>query len=103
MMLGGGDIEEEARKRGIPAAFLEEAEGFGECLVFPENWQTVMVFRDMQTQWRVGMAGPIGLDYNVLPMIFGFRSIPDDDRIDIFDGLQTMESAALRAIAERRE
>lgn len=103
MMQGGGDIEEEARKRGIPVAFLEEAEGFGDCLVYPDNWPTVMIFRDMSTQWRVGMSGPVGLDYNVLQMIFRLRAVPRDERTEIFDGLQTMESAALEAIAERRK
>ena len=103
MILGGGDIEEEAKKRGMPVEFLAEAEGFGDCLIFPDNWPTVMIFRDISTQWRVGMSGPVGLDYNVLPMIFGLRSVPRDERAEIFDGIQTMESAALEAIRERNK
>jgi hypothetical protein len=101
MMSGGGDLEEEARKRGIPADILAMAEGFQDCLVFPDNWPVVGVFRDISTQWRVGPGGILGLDYNVLPMIFRLRGIGKSDRTDIFDGLQVMEYAAIESIRER--
>ena len=35
--------------------------------VWPENWLAVEVFASLLTQWRVGMAGMVGLDYGVLP------------------------------------
>ena len=103
MVLGGGDAEEEARKRGMPVEMIQAAEGFADCPVFPDNWPTVMIFRDMMTQWRVGPGGVCGLDYGALPVVFRLRAVPQKERTDIFDGLQIMESAALEAIREQRQ
>jgi len=34
--------------------------------VWPDNWQAVMLYVAMSTQWRTGPGGAVGLDYNVL-------------------------------------
>lgn len=65
--------------------------------------QTVRVFVDMLTQWRVGMGGVVGLDYNVLPMIFSIRNIDGEDRGEVFQGVKVMESSALESMREQRE
>jgi hypothetical protein len=68
--------------------------------IFPDNWKSVSLFRDMLTQWRVGMSGVIGLDYNVLPVIWNARRIKSAERSDLLDDLQVMEGAALRHLQE---
>lgn len=50
----------------------------------------------MQTQWRVGFSGPIGLDYGVLPQVFRMVGIPRADWSDVFECLQSMEAEAMR-------
>jgi hypothetical protein len=68
--------------------------------IFPDNWKSVGVFMDMITQWRVGMSGAIGLDYNVLPVIWNARRIRLAERGDLLDDLQIMEQAALEQMRE---
>lgn len=77
-----------------------EAEGFQQSgdEIYAENVPVVRLFMDMLTQWRVGPGGVVGLDYNVLPMLFDVREIASDERGDLFDGLKIMESAALEKL-----
>lgn len=66
--------------------------------VWPENMPIIAVFSGMQTQWRMGANGPVGLDYSVLPLVMRAMSVSRADLPDIFDGLRTMEYAALDEI-----
>lgn len=66
--------------------------------VFPDNWLAVNVFRDMGTQWRVGMNGPTGLDYNVFPIIARARGISRREWSELLTMIQVMEDEALRVI-----
>jgi hypothetical protein len=63
--------------------------------VWRENWLPLQVLSAMQTQWRVGPAGLIGLDYNVLPEIWRRCKVRQADRDRVFSDLQVMEDAAL--------
>lgn len=65
--------------------------------------QSVNVFQAMCTQWRVGMGGPIGLDYNVLPEIWRRTKTPIQDRDSVFLDLQLMEDEALKTIRAQRD
>lgn len=67
--------------------------------MWPENWPAFELFADMRTQWRVGMAGPTGLDYLALFALMDFREVPRDERRQMLDDIQTMEAAALVQIA----
>lgn len=55
-------------------------------------------FADIQTQWRTGMAGVIGLDYNVLPLMFRLHKVPRKDQPEYFECLRAMEIEALGVI-----
>jgi hypothetical protein len=85
--------EEEARSYGLT---VEEASG-PPVEVWPDNIRSVEVFVDLMTQWRcAGMAGVrIGLDYAVLPVVFGIRGIPKKQWPALFDDLGVMEVAVL--------
>lgn len=49
----------------------------------------------MSTQWRVGMAGATGLDYNALPAVLRLSEVQRKDWPAIFDDLRILEDAAL--------
>lgn len=69
--------------------------------VWDENWDIVMMFLRMQTQWNTTMAGYLGLKYEVLLMPGGLMDLYCvDDRLDMLEGLQIMETAALSALAK---
>jgi len=61
--------------------------------VWEENWEIVEMFLRLQTQWRVGMAGPTGLDYAALEWLCRLYSVKDP--ATLFEGLQLMEVTAL--------
>lgn len=68
--------------------------------VEPENWETVVMFLRLSTQWRHGFNGPTGLDYTAVESTFrmtGTAATPA-----LFEGLQIMEFAALRTINQKR-
>lgn len=56
----------------------------------------------MGTQWRVGMSGATGLDYAALPVVMRLAGIPAKDRADVFEGIRTMEDAALTKMHKKQ-
>jgi hypothetical protein len=69
--------------------------------VWPDNWLVVQVFCfDLATQWRIGMAGPTGLDYAVLPFVLRTRKVPRSEWEQAFEDIRTMEQAALKEMHE---
>ena len=52
----------------------------------------------MRTQWRVGMSGPIGLDYNVLFRMLDRLNLSSSDYEVMFSDVQAMEFSALEAV-----
>jgi hypothetical protein len=72
-----------------------------ECEVWPDNWQAVMAFVSLETQWRVGMGGAYGLDYGAIPPVLMMKRIPRKDWPDVFEALRVMEDEALRVKDEQ--
>lgn len=56
----------------------------------------------MGTQWNVGMAGPIGMRYEALPVVLDMTEVARDEWPQVFECLRIMESEALAYFAERR-
>lgn len=52
----------------------------------------------MDTQWRIGMSGPTGLDYAALPMALRMIAAPRTDWQQLMADVRVMESAALQAM-----
>jgi len=50
------------------------------------------------TQWRIGMNGPTGLDYNVLFRLMDEAKMSPEDWRSTFDDVRVMESAALESM-----
>ena len=64
--------------------------------VWEENWETVVMFLRMQTQWTVAMGGYVGLKYEVLLGASGLMSLYDvENPREMLEELQVMEAAAL--------
>lgn len=59
------------------------------------------VFLALRTQWRIGMAGPTGLDYAVLPAVLRLEGVAAKDRAQMFEDLRVMEAAALKLFGEQ--
>lgn len=67
--------------------------------VWEENWDAVIMFLRLQTQWQVSMSGYVGLKYEVLlgsDGLFGLYNV--EDRRDMLERLQIMEAAALKEL-----
>lgn len=84
---------------GLPASLADHLEGADEVEIWAEHWPAVRVFESLSTQWRVGMAGPTGLDYAALPAVMDLLGI--DDRAAVFDDLRILERAALEELTRK--
>ncbi|GAB7082285.1 DUF1799 domain-containing protein [Megalodesulfovibrio paquesii] len=99
---GSGDNDPEkmaaqAAALGLPVELLAEADGYADVDVYPDNWPALWIFKDLATQWRVGLAGATGLDYAALPAVLDLRGVPQAERADLFDCLQVLEAETLTA------
>lgn len=70
--------------------------------LWPEHLAPFELFCAMLTQWRMGMAGPVGLDYAVLPWVADQLRFSARKLREAFRGLQAMERVALAIMAERQ-
>ncbi len=71
--------------------------------VWPENWQTYLIFVSMSSQWRIGMHGPTGLDYSAMPFVFRMHGVKRQDWPEMYTSMRIMEASALEAISSRKE
>jgi len=67
--------------------------------VWEENWETVMIFLRMQTQWNASMGGVTGLNYSSLEYLCRLYSVKDP--VSLFEGIQVMEAVALSSLNKR--
>jgi len=70
--------------------------------LLPENVEAVAWFLKMQTQWRMGMNGPTGLDYGVFIQCAKDEGVKRSDRVWLLEDLRLMEGeflAGARSIA----
>jgi hypothetical protein len=86
---------EDAALMGIvlPEPEEEESDDFE---VWEENWDIVMMFLRLQTQWNVTMGGYTGLKYEVLRWLCDLYSVEDPKAM--LEGIQVMEAAALQEL-----
>ena len=72
--------------------------------VWDENWEAVMMFLRMQTQWQVSMSGYVGLRYEVLLGSGGLFDLYNvEDRRDVLERLQILEATALSELRKRSD
>ena len=68
--------------------------------VFEENWPALDLFLRVQTQWRTGMNGPIGLDYGAVAWVLRLTTDEATHRA-LLEDLQIMEGAVLCYMAKQ--
>tara|TARA_B100000287_G_scaffold355793_1_gene346485 strand:- start:464 stop:784 length:321 start_codon:yes stop_codon:yes gene_type:complete len=72
--------------------------------VFEDNWDAVMIFCNMQTQWSTSFGGFVGLKYEVLLMQGGMFDLYNIiDRRKILEELQIMEHTALKEFNKEKK
>lgn len=74
-----------------------------EVELWAANVQCFTVFEAMGTQWRMGMGGATGLDYQALPVVMDMAGLEAGERQEVFRDLRVMEQEALRTMADNRE
>ena len=78
----------------MPEKSQEKEKG---CVVWEQNWETVLMFLRMQTQWAVSMSGFVGLKYEVLLGAGGLFDLYNvDNRVAMLEDLKVIEAAALK-------
>lgn len=106
-MRGGRETVDEAqddlRAFGAPEEVIEEVQP-GEVVfeIEPENWDVVVLWSRVQTQWRDSGFGRSGLDYVAVDVVMR-RTGMSDEHGETFAGLQVMEMAALQAMTATRK
>jgi hypothetical protein len=89
-------LKQEAAGLGLPADAVAELIGPQAprvFLVWPQNWDAVMMFNRLQTQWRNGPRGPSGLDYGAAQWLFSLCAVTQP--FTLLEDLQVMENAYL--------
>jgi len=85
------------------AGLTEEDFPEEEVEVWPENVAAHALFSALQTQWRAGAMGVIGLDYNTLFHKMDRMDLTAEEYLDLEDDLRAMEYAALAAMHTKND
>lgn len=67
--------------------------------VTPDAWPAVSMFLKVQTQWRVGMGGVIGLDYGALRWCFELEEV--ENPRELLEDLQVIEGRVVEILLQR--
>ncbi|MFI8394204.1 DUF1799 domain-containing protein [Pseudomonas sp. NPDC078863] len=70
--------------------------------VWPDNWRAFLLFEAMSTQWRVGMGGATGLDYNALPPVASMLGMKRREIPEVFQDIRVMEAEAMLVMSESK-
>ena len=70
--------------------------------VWPDNLEAGNVFIQLSTQWRTGMRGVTGLDYNVLPPDMRPGAVMSEQTREIFEAIRVLEDAALEVMRSKK-
>lgn len=71
--------------------------------MWPENHEVFGLFSVLQTQWRTGMSGPTGLDYNTLFTFMTLKNLSYERHCELLEDIRVMESAALSEIHRKKD
>lgn len=85
------------------AGLTPEDFGGGDVDVWPENEPAFFLFSALQTQWRAGVTGLIGLDYTPLFHKMDRMSLSPEEYEELEDDIRTMEYAAIAAMNSKSD
>ncbi len=69
--------------------------------VIPAAWPAVVMFLRVQTQWRVGSGGVVGLDYNAVRWVFDLYAVKEQRKL--LDDLQIIEATVVETVNQREK
>lgn len=70
------------------------------CALWPESQAALALFSSLSTQWRVGAAGAIGLDYKILFHELDRMNLSPKQHENLFEDVRVMEFEALKIFQE---
>lgn len=92
------DSGDDAAAFGLVLPDLEQADE--NCPIWPEAWPAVDLFLKVQTQWRGGASGIIGLDYGAVRWIMQLYGSADDR--ELLQDLQVIEARVIETVNDRK-
>lgn len=95
---GKDGTEEDREWLNLPGATEAEEEDF---YLLPENHKAWELFCACSTQWRVGMAGPTGLDYPAVESVMRIFCVKQKHQKDLLWRIQHLERGALAAWSDK--
>ena len=90
------DTAEDAKLMGIELPEKDREEHFE---VLPEAWPAVTMFLRVQTQWRAGPGGVIGLDYGAVRWLFELEQVTKP--AELLEDLQVIEAKVVEILSQR--
>ncbi len=66
--------------------------------VLPSNWESIKIFTDIQTQWRIDQGVIFGLDYNAIAFIFKLKKKKIKKPLEILADLQVLEAKIVETL-----
>lgn len=69
--------------------------------VIPAAWPAVCMFLRLQTQWRAGASGVVGLDYNAVRWLFELYAVEEPRRL--LNDLQIIEATVVETLNQREK
>ena len=98
------ETKQDAKAFGLELPIEKEEKKEENFEVLPDNWDAVMIFCNMQTQWSTSFGGFVGLRYEVLLMQGGMFDLYNIiDRRKILEELQIMEATALKELNKEKK
>ena len=64
----------------------------------PCNWDSIKIFTDIQTQWRIDQGVIFGLDYNAIAFIFKLKKKKIKKPLEILADLQVLEAKIVETL-----
>ena len=83
---------------GIELPEPEEPEHYE---VEPDAWPALQLFLMVQTQWRTGGSGLVGLDYGAVRWVMELQGVTDP--LAVLDDLQVIEARVIEIMNDRTE
>lgn len=86
----------------VPPADSPESGPSQVVYLWPDNVTAWVCWQGVQTQWRVGMSGVTGLDYQGVSAYLDRQGLEPGEALEVFSLLQACERATLEVWSEQR-
>lgn len=99
--IGGAVVDDSGDDAAAFGLELPDLESKAEhCEVWPEAWPAVDLFLKVQTQWRGGASGIIGLDYQAVRWLMELYEF--NDQRTMLEDLQVIEARVIETVNSRK-